>query len=529
MSKGVDITAVEQGNPRCAESGRQSEAVRTVAVQMQGIAVVQLDALLVDQRDGHEGAVGSRCEEALALVVGRLIARHFLHLDRGHAARAHVVVEHRWRCHQRLVAEAQGGAVVFQIASRTHGVDRLGELHVVADIEVVQVDDLNTHNACVFAESNQMSLEEKEAGEQHAGLVRYHFLPVLTSRLAHRRLEEAEVGGSFIGANIEVLAVIVDIVLDAGKARHQGLELTERLVGRQSGDIAGGVALALQVDVSTAARTSHADPEELVLLFLDENVALGAELVPVDLVGTLGDGVLGGVEESLVIGGPSHRSDALSQNRRGLTGAQVLHHQLVLAEAGVVVSVSQEVLAGAEAGRTDLEEGLAFGQFVVVEQDLLGTFFMAALLAIGKQGLAAGNRILLAGFGAAVVEEAAATVGYRGVGFFHTPAHFGKERRLQVVRVAHVGIGVGVFGTQMRHEVGVVPIAHPGIFVDQGVAVQQGRHCKLLGARGPGVRLLGISRHNQFLSKFVFSEGEVPSKRKLEWDLPKCQLLFVGS
>ena len=73
-----------------------------------------------------------------------------------------------------------------------------------------------------------------------------------------------------------------------------------------------------------------------------------AEGVAKDMVVALGDLVLGGVEEGARVGGPGERADALGGVGQVLHRAQVADMQRVLAEAGGVGGVGEQVAVGAD-------------------------------------------------------------------------------------------------------------------------------------------------------------------------------------
>ena len=61
------------------------------------------------------------------------------------------------------------------------------------------------------------------------------------------------------------------------------------------------------------------------------------------MIGAFGDGVFGGQEQGLVVGGPFERGHALGGVGKGLAGAEILHVKSVLAVAGDVGGIGQQV------------------------------------------------------------------------------------------------------------------------------------------------------------------------------------------
>ena len=104
-----------------------------------------------------------------------------------------------------------------------------------------------------------------------------------------------------------MVAVVVGVVLHVLLARRDQLPLARWIGGVQEALLGRGMAADLQRNVLSAARFSHADVETLILLFIDQLVLarLRADHMPVEPVLALGLFLFDGVENGLIIVGPS--------------------------------------------------------------------------------------------------------------------------------------------------------------------------------------------------------------------------------
>jgi len=141
----------------------------------------------------------------------------------------------------------------------------------------------------------------------------------------------------------------------------------------------------------------------------------------------------------------------------------VLHEQRVLAKAGVVERVGEPVGVVVDGISAEGEEGMAHGQGVEIEQDLLGL--------IRPGGLAAVDRILLALLRARVIEVIAATVGNGRVVFLDAAQDLPVERVLERFHRLHHGRRVRVLRFQVSGDTRIVLVAQPEVIVLAAVAV----------------------------------------------------------
>src|ERR1019366_3308300 len=177
----------------------------------------------------------------------------------------------------------------------------------------------------------------------------------------------------------------------------------------------GVLGFNFENQVLAVARLFDADIVELVLLVVEQIEFGRAEDVAEQLVAAFGDVVFGGQEERLVVGGPGHGGDAGGGVGEGLPVAQILHLQGVLAEAGVIDGVGEKILVVGDHQGAETDELVVFAEGVEVEQNFFGGVHIA--LAAALYG------ILLALFGARVVEILATAGGDGKIGLFDMPQH----------------------------------------------------------------------------------------------------------
>jgi hypothetical protein len=149
-----------------------------------------------------------------------------------------------------------------------------------------------------------------------------------------------------------------------------------------------------------------------------------------------------------------------------LAGAEIFHREIELAESSVVVAIGQKISVSADRKGLHRHEGLALRQFVDIEED----FFVG----VGADLFAAADGVLLAGFGADVIEEVALFVRDLDIRFFYPAEHLVVELFLEGFRGLHHRVGVGVLGFEVGADLGIGFLAQPKIVIDQLVAVDLG-------------------------------------------------------
>ena len=257
--------------------------------------------------------------------------------------------------------------------------------------------------------------------------------------------------------------MMIDVVFVVVAAFVDERELQGGAVGAEIADLAGGVTVGDEEDVSAAAAAFDVDTEALVFFLVEKRVGtVGAENVEIELVGTLSGFVFDYIEKGAIVGGPGSAGDALDAERKDRGVLEIFDLESVLAEAGGVRGEGEEGIVVADFEDAEAEEGVAFGEEVEIEEDLLGGVL---------GGLAAIDGVLLALDGAGVIFEAAKGVGDAEIGLQDAAEHFLVEAGLEGFGGLEEGVGVGVFGFEIGEDAGILFVAEPGVVVDAAVGV----------------------------------------------------------
>ena len=108
--------------------------------------------------------------------------------------------------------------------------------------------------------------------------------------------------------------------------------------------------------------------------------------------------------------------------------------------------IGDQPVVGAVGDAGDAEIGVRLGERIAVEQDLL-------LAAVARH--AAEQRMLPADDEAAVIGEGAVRSRHAGVILLDTALHLGEQLRLELFRVGHDGLRVGVLGFEIGPDLGI--------------------------------------------------------------------------
>ncbi len=160
------------------------------------------------------------------------------------------------------------------------------------------------------------------------------------------------------------------------------------MVGGEEAVLVGGVGAGFDHEVLAVAGAADAEVEALVLFVEDEGVLLGggAEGVAEEVVLALGGLVFGGVEEGARVGGPGDGADALGGVGQVVSGAEVADVEGVLAEAGVVGGVGEEVAVGGDRECAEAMKGLPSASWLTSRMTCSGS------AGSGRDGTATGPR-----------------------------------------------------------------------------------------------------------------------------------------
>ncbi len=246
---------------------------------------------------------------------------------------------------------------------------------------------------------------------------------------------------------------MVDGVFLLLNARGDYLEAAQRIFCVEPATLIGGVAACFHQEVVAVARPANAQVEAFVWLLVDEDVrgcGLSQDVAP-ELVVPLGDLVFGGEQKRCAVGAPNNGADALGCVCEMVAGAEVLDVERVLAEAGVVGGVGEQISVWADAHGAHRHEGLAPGEFVHIEQDPLRIGFVRNAASCSGSAM---DGVLAPFDGAGVVEPAAVGVWDRLVGLLDVGEHLGVEGFLEAVRGCEHRSRVGVLGLEMCDDLG---------------------------------------------------------------------------
>ena len=186
----------------------------------------------------------------------------------------------------------------------------------------------------------------------------------------------------------------------------------------------------------------------------------------------------------LIVGGPGHGGDAGGGVGEGLSVAQIFHLQPVLAEAGEIDGVGEQVVVVADGEAAEADKFPVLAEHVEVEQNFFGRFHAAFAAAL--------YGILLALFGSRVVEVLAAARGDGEVGLLDVPQHLLVDGVAEGLQIGGHGLGVGVLRFEVFDDLGIRLLAQPEVRIDHGCPVTHlavfvvGRDgwCRSLGMHG---------------------------------------------
>ena len=273
-----------------------------------------------------------------------------------------------------------------------------------------------------------------------------------------RRGHHPEVRRVEVGEHDEAVAPVVDGVLDVLLARPHQPGWRRRLAGRQHVDLGRRLAARHEHDPALAAGGADVQGEPLVGLLQHEHVGADrrAQLVAPDLVRAhLLVGA--GVEQPAPVAGPGEptprrRSGQLV--RQLLAGGQLADpHRVALAAVGVAGPGQQRVV-GRRLDGVDVEELVAVGLGVAVEDDVGGGLL--------ERPPATEHGVRLALDRPADVPPRAVAHRHRLVGLLDPRLDLGEQLLDEVLPRLEEGGGVGVLGFEVGDRVGVLAVAQPG-------------------------------------------------------------------
>ena len=242
VGDGIDEPAINQRQPLGAELRMLGVAVSAVAVQPDRRRAVELGVLVVEDGDGHAGAILSRRGETARDVARRVVAaRHVLDLAQGALARLHVVVEHLLGLRQGLICVAQPARALLEprldldlgrLLAEGDGV--LGAVRPAANA------DLLAAALAVALEPDEVLAEDDEILDHAPGNVRNDLPQWRIGRSRHWLVGDLPVDGTVrIGEEDQTIAEVGDHILLSLPALGDGLRRPGRIGEIDQLDVGG--------------------------------------------------------------------------------------------------------------------------------------------------------------------------------------------------------------------------------------------------------------------------------------------------
>ena len=275
VGDGENDAPVQQTEARERKTRRHAAPVAAVAVKVERLRAGDATICAVDEGHGDFHAVIGGDPNALALVVGRIVAAEDFSLfhKRARAGRQ-VVVKDRRSGDERLVAEAHGRGVGFEIRREARGEDGFGKDNTVRGAGA-QVDHAELRQTVFALGHDGVIAEEFDIGNLDGGVVGQKFRPIRLPGSGDGRGGDAVVLGGPVGDKIEQSGAVIDAVVVVGGARDEHAPIAERRVGEQGPDFSRGLARGRAKNKTAVQRATDADAEEFVLLVVEPRLLPG--------------------------------------------------------------------------------------------------------------------------------------------------------------------------------------------------------------------------------------------------------------
>src|SRR5690242_3169085 len=98
--------------------------------------------------------------------------------------------------------------------------------------------------------------------------------------------------------------------------------------------------------------------------------------MPVKPVRTLGRFVFDGIEERLIVGSPGNTGDTFDALGEQFTGVQVPHKESVLAKAGCVRGIREQLIVIADLEGAEPEKAVPLSELVEIKEQFFGCTFV---------------------------------------------------------------------------------------------------------------------------------------------------------
>ncbi|MNI27624.1 hypothetical protein D3C73_813710 [compost metagenome] len=358
------------------------------------------------------------------------------------------------------------------------------------------VADDDLRQAVLALQPDQMARIGHVRDDQPARFMGHDGLPVLLAGSGNRCLDDLEIlGVAIIGHDVENVAALGHRIFDALFALRHQLRLRSQIGSRDQPVF--GRLVVVDVDIDEVVEQRASDTHEEAWISLLEHQPIGRLRLTDDMVEDFRRAmvlVLQRVEEALAIGRPhAVASSVLDQVIEVHAGFKIADAQGEIFRPLVVITPDAVAMIGRVVHAGQPEIILARRFLVTVEKRLL-------VAAVTRR--AEIMRLLAAGHEQGTIGVRSVLRRHRTVVFLDAAAHFGKQRFLQLFRIAECCFHIAVFGFQMLADFRVedrrilehrLPVVgpQPGIIVRTGNSVTRvadrllGRYrrCREIGER----------------------------------------------
>ena len=208
----------QRESPR-REAHRIGVAIGSVAVKQAGSGAVGRYIGPSNQRDRHSGAVKRHGLESLGDKAAGVIATdHLLLLDQGSLARLQVVVEDRSGCDEGLVPNADGRQLPFRIGVEVGLEGRLRKGDAMSG-GVAQATHGQLRDSILPLTDQQVPGKAIVPLEHDGRAMGHDLLKRRALDIRHGCSHEAKVPSDVVDPKVEVIAEVIDVILDIGLTR----------------------------------------------------------------------------------------------------------------------------------------------------------------------------------------------------------------------------------------------------------------------------------------------------------------------
>src|SRR5215813_2421284 len=152
--------------------------------------------------------------------------------------------------------------------------------------------------------------------------------------------------------------------------REDDLESPGRIVGREVTKLPRGLRKRAHKEHLFIERASRAHIKKFILFLVEQLIFIASDNMAPEFVGPLRYRIFGCIKESLVVGGPIDRPDSFDALAERLSCAQIFYVERILAIAGCVGRIRQQVAVIAHAKTAQSEKRMTFRKLVQVEENL---------------------------------------------------------------------------------------------------------------------------------------------------------------